>query len=58
MLKLAQEGKTFMLPGWVGYFKWDYNGNSLVFNNGNYFLNAKQLDKFKLNKRTDWYYIV
>jgi len=32
-------GATLMLPGWEGYFKWDYNKKELYFQNGSYYLN-------------------
>lgn len=55
-LKLAQEGKTLLLPGWHGYFNWDYSRNQLVFKDGDYQLDGLELlDKIK--NRNDWYYI-
>jgi hypothetical protein len=35
-----------MLPGWKGYFKYDYVTNDLRFENGDYKLNSEELKKF------------
>lgn len=32
----AKQGKQLFIPGWNGYFFWDYGTNSLAFKNGNY----------------------
>ena len=53
----AATGATLLLPGWQGYFKWDYNKQELYFQNGDYYLNEQQIRDMKLNQRTDWYYI-
>ena len=45
---LARNGKTLMLPGWKGYFKYDYVTNDLRFENGDYKLNSEELKKFQL----------
>ena len=39
----AATGRTLLLPGWKGYFYWDYN---------------KQLREKGVMERTDWYYII
>lgn len=54
----AQKGSTLMLPGWQGYFKWNYNNNELYFQNGDYYLNEDQIKEFKIDQRNDWYYII
>ena len=54
----AATGATLMLPGWQGYFKWDYHKQELYFQNGNYYLNEQQIREMKLDQRTDWYYII
>ena len=54
----AVTGERLLLPGWEGFFYWNYGNNTLEFKNGDYHLDNKQLEKFKLNKRNDWYYIV
>ena len=54
----AATGATLMLPGWQGYFKWDYHKQELYFQNGDYYLNEQQLREMKLDQRTDWYYII
>ena len=53
----AATGATLMLPGWEGYFKWDWDKKELYFQNGDYLLYSEQLKEFKLDQRTDWYYI-
>jgi hypothetical protein len=35
----AATGDVIMLPGWHGYFKWDFEKNELYFQNGDYYLN-------------------
>ena len=54
----AATGATLLLPGWQGYFKWDYNKQELYFQNGDYYLNEQQIRDMKLDQRTDWYYII
>lgn len=54
----AATGATLLLPGWQGYFKWDYNKQELYFQNGDYYLNEQQIREMKLDQRTDWYYII
>ena len=54
----AATGATLMLPGWEGYFKWDYNKKELYFQNEDYYLNEEQIKNMKLNQRNDWYYIL
>lgn len=49
----AATGKVLMLPGWTGYFYWNYGTKELNFRNGEY-----HLDKFEeVKTRDDWYYI-
>lgn len=54
----AATGATLMLPGWEGYFKWDWSKKELYFQNGDYYLSEKDLLDKGLDKRNDWYYIV
>lgn len=54
----AATGKTLLLPGWRGYFMWDYTSKELVFRNGDYFLNNKELRDKGVMNRDDWYYII
>lgn len=54
----AATGATLMLPGWEGYFKWDWNKKEIYFQNGDYYLSEKDLLDKGLDKRNDWYYIV
>ena len=53
----AATGATLMLPGWEGYFKWDWEKKELYFQNGDYYLNDSQIKEMKLDQRNDWYYI-
>lgn len=50
----AATGSTLMLPGWIGYFKWDYAINKMIFVNGDYRL--ENLEQVK--DRTDWIVII
>lgn len=54
----AATGATLMLPGWEGYFRWDWSKKELYFQNGEYYLSEKELLDMGINKRNDWYYIV
>ena len=54
----AATGATLMLPGWEGYFKWDWEKKELYFQNGDYYLNDSQIKEMKLDQRNDWYYII
>lgn len=53
----AATGEILMLPGWEGIFVWNYSDNTLVFKNGDYYLNEEQIRELKLDQRNDWYYI-
>ena len=37
----AATGHTLMLPGWQGYFKFDWNKKELYFQNGDCFFRVK-----------------
>jgi hypothetical protein len=37
--KMLNKKYTYMLPGWKGYFKYDYSSNQFYFQNGDYRLN-------------------
>lgn len=54
-IRIAQRGKTVMLPNFIGYFKWDFGSNSLIFYNGDYKCDASQL---AIKDREDFYYII
>lgn len=54
----AATGRTLLLPGWKGYFYWDYTKNELNFRNGDYHLDNKQLKEKGVMERNDWYYII
>ncbi len=51
----TKEGKLGKLPNFEGYFKWDYAINNLIFYNGDFQCNAKDLN---IQDRTDFYYII
>lgn len=52
---LAKQGKVGMLPNFIGYFKWNYEYNDLMFYNGDFNCKAKDLE---VQNRTDFYYII
>ena len=54
----AATGHTLLLPGWHGYFYWNYETNELNFKDGDYHLDAKQLKDKGIINRNDWYYII
>ena len=37
----AAMGRTLLLPGWRGYFYWNYSKKELNFKNGDYHLDNK-----------------
>lgn len=51
----AKQGKLIKLPNFEGIFRWNYKEDILVFNNGNFWCNAEDLD---ILQRTDFYYII
>lgn len=53
----AATGKILMLPGWHGYFYWNYGTKELNFRDGDYHLDGKQLRDMNIRDRNDWYYI-
>lgn len=54
----AATGATLILPGWEGYFKWDWKKKELYFQNGDYYLDNQQLIDKGVRDRDDWYYII
>ena len=54
----AATGDILKLPGWEGIFVWDYSNNTLIFKNGDYILDNKQLKDKGVMDRNDWYYII
>lgn len=54
----AATGKTLLLPGWYGYFYWNYADKELNFRNGDYHLNSEQLKDKGVRERNDWYWII
>lgn len=54
----AYTGNIIMLPGWKGYFYWNYATKEFNFRNGDYHLNKKQLKDKGIMDRTDFYYII
>lgn len=57
IIPYATSGKTLILPGWHGYFYWNYSTNELNFKDGNYHLDGDQLRNMNIRDRNDWYYI-
>ncbi len=53
--EIAKHGKLGKLPNFIGYFKWSYGSNSLMFQNGDYKCPAESLDVLN---RDDFYYII
>ena len=53
--ELAKQGKIGKLPNFIGYFKWSYAVDDLIFYNGDFQCKAKDLD---IQDRTDFYYII
>ena len=53
--EIAKQGKLCKLPNFIGYFKWSYGSNSLMFQNGDYKCPAESLDVLN---RDDFYYII
>ena len=54
IINITKQGKICKLPNFEGYFKWDFNTNSLVFYNKDYKCPATFLD---ILNRDDFYYI-
>lgn len=54
----AATGATLMLPGWHGYFKWNFQKKELYFQDGDYYLDNSQLIEKGVRERKDWYYII
>ena len=55
--KICIKGKLGIVPGWIGYLKWDYSKNKLRFVNEDYVMPQKELED-KIKDRTDLYYII
>lgn len=55
ILEIAKQGKTAMLPNFIGYFKWDFGNKVLIFTNGDYKCLAEELD---IKNRQDFFYII
>lgn len=53
----AATGSILILPGWHGYFYWNYATQKLNFRDGNYQLDSAQLKDMNIINRDDWYYI-
>lgn len=51
----AVTGSILMLPGWHGYFYWNYISQELNFRDGDYYLNSNEFNDIK--SRNDWYCI-
>lgn len=46
----AATGKVLMLPGWTGYFYWNYGTKELNFRNGEYQLDGKEVNEQHLRR--------
>ena len=57
-IQCASTGKILILPGWHGYFYWNYGTKELNFKDGNYHLDSRQLQDMNIRDRNDWYYII
>lgn len=55
LCELSKQGKTGLLPNFIGYFNWDYKSNELIFHNKDFKCKAKDLN---IQDRTDFYYII
>lgn len=53
--KILQKGKVGKLPSFIGYFKWNYGINDIIFQNGDFQCRASDLDVLN---RKDFYYII
>lgn len=54
---LCRKGKTGLIPGWIGYLKWNYATDTLQFVNKDYKMEQSELED-KIKNRTDLYYII
>lgn len=55
IIKRMKSGKIAMLPDFIGYFKWDYGINDVIFYNKGFKCKASELD---ISNRKDFYYII
>lgn len=55
IIEFAKHGKLCKLSNFIGYFKWDFGSNSLIFYNEDYRCPAESLD---ILNRDDFYYII
>lgn len=53
----CKKGYLGLIPGWIGYIKWNYNSNQLEFKNGDYTMPEQELLD-KIGNRNDLYYII
>lgn len=53
VIHIAKKGNIIKLPGWEGYFKWNYNKDALEFINGDYH-SFNNIDY----SRNDFYFII
>ena len=54
---ICQRGKIGLIPGWIGYIKYNYGIRELEFVNGDYKMSEKELES-KIKDRNDLYYII
>lgn len=55
ILPIAKQGYLVRLPNFIGFFKWDYGKEKLIFTNEDFKCNAEDLD---ILNRNDFYYII
>lgn len=53
--KILQKGKVGKLPSFIGYFKWNYGINDIIFQNRDFQCRASDLNVLN---RKDFYYII
>ena len=55
--RICKKGYLGLIPGWIGYIKWNYSTNQLEFINEDYVMPQQELID-KINSRNDLYYII
>lgn len=53
--ELCRNGKIGKIPNWIGYLKWDYANDQLIFVNGDYVIPE---NKLQIKDYTNLYYII
>lgn len=55
--ELCKRGKVGLIPGWIGYLKYNYALDELQFANNDYRMSQSEVED-KIKNRTDLYYII